>query len=252
MPLNANAQSRGGEVRNEKLNDWERAFVGMLGGSKRPITKDRRPTPEQLASELRQEGVKEPIPWSVFVAVGMNGGMVGSTLPKTEQVKTIRQLGDIAGFAGLIMFNKAWRTYTRRLLLDPMAQERLDTASGFFIQHVKEFQKEELERRGRDASNSVLSAQVYLDPGGRTVSMFYSFYPAQFPEPGSTRIGTVYVVNTQKASGHYQTLDGGSPWLVRFHFENPECERYVEIMKQATEQLSNVVKKLQEIQVSEV
>jgi hypothetical protein len=157
-----------------------------------------------------------------------------------------------SGFAGLIMFNKAWRTYTRRLLLDPIAQKRLDTASDFFLQHVREFERKELDARGQDASNSLLSAQVYLDPGGETVSMFYSFYPDQFPEQGSQRIGIVYLVNAQQASGHYRVSEGDSPWLVRFHFENRECERFVAIMKQARERFSDVVQKLHEIQVTEV
>ena len=46
-------------------------------------------------------------------------------------------------------------------------------------------------RRGRDANDARLFAQVYLDPGGQTMSMYYSFHPKELPEPGSKRVGIV-------------------------------------------------------------
>jgi hypothetical protein len=250
--LSRTAQALGGAARKATLGDWERSFVAMLGGSKRPITKDRRPSPDQVASELRQEGVKEPIPWNAYVAVGMNGTVVPSTLSKDDQVKAIKRMGEIAGFAGLIRFNREWRTYTRRLLLDPVAQKRLDAASNFFIQHVREFERKELEHRGHDANNALLSAQVYLDPGGETFSMFYSFHPDQFPKQGSTRVGIVYVVNAKQAAGHYDVPANGSPWLVRFHLEDPKNDRFAAIMKEATKHFSEIVAMMHKIQVSEV
>src|SRR6266536_1571021 len=189
MMLGTAVQSSGGAARGRSLSDWEKAFVAMLGGSKRPITKDRKPSPEQVASELKQEGVKTPIPWSAYFAVGMKGQMVPSTLSKSALIERIRQISDIAGFVGIIMFNRTWRTYTRRLLLDPLAQQRLDAASKFFAEHINNFEAEELKRRAKDASEAQLSAQVYLDPAGDTFSMYYSFHPHHLPEPGSTRVG---------------------------------------------------------------
>jgi hypothetical protein len=247
-PMDRQARAAGGTARKEKLDDWERAFVGMLGGSKRPITKDRRPTPEQVVSELRQEGVKEQIPWSIYVAVGMDGKMVRSALSRPEQVKAVQQMGEVAGFAGLILFNREWRTYTRRLLLSPIAQSRLDAACGFFNNHVKEFEKRELQRRGLDASNALLSAQVYIDPAGDTCSVFYSFHPDHFPEPGSIRVGLVYLVNAADAAGHYDVAEGDSPWLVRWHLEDPKSAEFAAIMKDAEQRFKKVVKTFYEMQ----
>jgi len=178
--------------------------------------------------------------------------MVHSTLSKPEQVRAIQQMGEVAGFVGLIMFNKAWRTYARRLLLSPIAQARLDAAANFFLRHVKEFEKEELKRRGLDASKALLSAQVYEDPEGDTLSMFYSFHPDHFPEPGSTRVGIVYLVNAEQATGHYDAPKGSSPWLVRFHLEDPKSARSAAIMEQAKERFEKVVDMLHKIQVAEV
>jgi hypothetical protein len=243
-------QSSGGAARDRRLNDWEKAFVAMLGGSKRPITKDRTHSPEQVASELKQEGVKTPIPWSAYWAVGLKGQLVPSTLSKPELTKRIREIGAIAGVVGIIIFNKSWRTYTRRFLLDPLAQERLDAAEKFFAEHLKNFEAEELKRRSKDASESLLSAQVYLDPSGDTFSMFYSFHPDHFPETGSRRVGSVYLVNAQKSHGRYQAH--GVPWLVRWHSEEPRNRKYAEILEHAKERFNEVVKKLHEIQVAGV
>ena len=101
-PLDKAARISGGLARKAELEDWERAFVAMLGGSKRPITKDRRLSVEQVVRELRQEGVREPIPWSVFAAVGMNGRAVLSTLDRPQQIQAVREIGDVAGFVGLV------------------------------------------------------------------------------------------------------------------------------------------------------
>lgn len=103
-PLDNTARRSGGLTRKAELENWERSFVAMLGGSKRPITKDRRLSAEQVVSELRQEGAREPIPWNVFVAVGMNGRAVFSTLSRPQQIQAVKEIGNIAGFVGLIFF----------------------------------------------------------------------------------------------------------------------------------------------------
>lgn len=244
-------QSSGGSARNQKLHDWEKAFIAMLGGSKRPIIKDRWPSPEQVARELKQENVepRKQIPWLAFFAVSMKGEMVPSTLPKLELVKRIAQLGDVAGLLGVLLFSNQFRTYTRRFLLDPLAQKRLDKAAKLYTEHFKNFESEELRRRAKDASEAQLSAQVYLDPGGETISMFYSFHPQHLPEPGSKRVGTVYLVDVGKAHGHYDARQG---WIVRWHSEEPHSKQYKKLLEQAKERFDQVVKKLQEIQNTEV
>lgn len=251
-PLDREARASGGAARGQKLGDWERAFVAMLGGSKRPITKDRRPSAEQVANELRQEGVEVPIPWNVYVAVGMNGSVVPSNLGKSEQVQAIQQMKEIAGFVGLIMFNRSWRTYTRKLLLHPLAQQRLDVVSKFFIDHVENFQTEEIKRRGKDAETALLSAQVYVDSEQKTFSMYYSFDLDRLPDPSSQRIGVVYLVNATAASGRYQVPAGTSSWVIRFHFAVPESTQFAAIMKEAKKHFAEVVKKLNDIQVSDI
>lgn len=250
--IDNSARSRGGEARRERLSNWERAFVAMLGGSKRPITKDRRPSAEQVVNELRQEGVEVPIPWNVYVAVGMDGRVVPSKLGKSKQLKAIQEIEEVAGFVGLIMFNRSWRTYTRRLLLNPLAQQRLDAVSKFFIDHVTNFQTEELKRRGQDANNALLSAQVYVDSDQKTFSMYYSFDVERLPDPSSQRIGKVYLVHKANASGRYHVPAGTSPWVVRFHMDAPESRQFAAIMHEATKHFNEVVKKLDEIQVSEI
>lgn len=246
------ARSRGGAVRKERMSNWERAFVAMLGGSKRPITKDRRPSVEQLVNELRQEAVQVPIPWHMYVAVGMDGSVVPSNLGKSEQVKAIKGIGEVAGFVGLIMFNGSWRTYTRRLLLNPLAQQRLDAVSKFFIDHVTNFQMEELKRRGKDANTALLSAQVYVDSERKTYSMYYNFELDRMPDPTLQKIGIVYLVNPAKASGRYHVPTGTSPWIVRFHMDAPESKQFNAIMAEAQKHFTEVVKKLREIQVSDI
>jgi hypothetical protein len=250
MTPEKSVQSSGGTARDRRLSDWEKAFVAMLGGSKRPITKDRRASAEQVASELKQEGVKTPIPWKGFFAVGMNGALVSSALSRPALVEKIRQIGDIAGLVGVIFFNKAWRTYTRRFFLDPLAQKRLDALSAFFTDHFRNFQAEELKRRAKDADESLLSAQVYVDPSGETVSMFYSFDSGHLPQAGSKRVGTVYLVNKEKAQGHYDPQDG--PWLTRWHSERPHSAEYARILQDAKNRFDEVVAKLHQIQVVEV
>jgi hypothetical protein len=252
MPGGRQAQSFGGLARKERLEPWERAFIAMLGGSKRPITKDRKPSPEQIVSELRQEGVKEPIPWKLYFAVGMNGAMVPSNINSADQTRAIRQMGDVAGFLGVIFFNGQWRTYTRRLLLDPLAQERLDAASEFFVRHWEQWETEELNRRGQDAQNALISAQVYLDPDGKTYSMFYNFHQDQLPKPGSTRVGIVYIVDPKTAKGHYDPPGRGVPWHVRFHLEQRHNAQFAAILKDAKNRFEDAIKKMWEIQKSEI
>ena len=251
-PLDQSARASGGNARREKLNDWERAFVAMLGGSRRPITKDRRPSPEKVVSELRQEGVEVPIPWNFYVAVGMDGSIVPSHLSRQDQLKAIQRMKAVAGFVGLIMFNRTWRTYTRRLLLDPAAQQKLDGVSQFFLDHVETFQKEEIKRRGQDAEAALLSAQVYVDIDRRTFSMSYSFDPGRVPDPNLKRIGIVYLINAEKAAGRYHVAAGTSPWLDRFHLVVPETKQYAAIMKEAKRHFTEVVEKLNEIKVSKI
>jgi len=248
--MNRDVQSSGGAARDIRLNRWEKAFVAMLGGSKRPITKDRKLTPESIVRELRQEGVRTPIPWNAYFTVSMKGKMVPSTLKKPDLVKQVEQMGEIAGFVGIILFNGAWRTYTRRLLLDPLAQERLGAASKFLLDHVKGFEAEELKRREKDAEEALLSAQVYLDPGGKTFSMYYSFHPDHFPEVGSVRVGVVYLLNTKKAHGNYDA--GGASWIIRWHSEKPRRAAFAAILKEAERRFERVVRTFQKIQLAEV
>jgi hypothetical protein len=244
-------QSSGGTARNQKLHGWERAFIAMLGGSRRPITKDRWPSPEQVATELKQEQVEpsKRIPWLAYFAVSMKGEMVSCTLPKQEVVRQLAGMGDIAGLLGVILFGNQFRTYTRRFLLDPLAQKRLDKAAKLYTEHFKNFETEELRRRAKDASEAQLSAQVYLDPGGETISMFYSFHPQHLPEPGSKRVGTVYLVDREKAQGRY---DAKEIWTVRWHSEDPHSRKHALILEQAKVRFNEVVEKLAEIQKTEV
>lgn len=223
----------------------------MLGGSKRSIIKDRWPSPEQVAMDLRQEQAepKRRIPWLAYFAVSMEGTMVPSTLPRPELVRRLAEMGDIAGLLGVILFGNQFRIYTRRFLLDPLAQKRLDKAAKLYTEHFKNFEAEELRRRTKDATEAQLSAQVYLDPGGKTMSMYYSFHPQHLPEPGSTRVGTVYLVDAEKARGHYDAKKG---WAVRWHAEDPHSSEHAEILKQATRRFNEVIKKLQEMQNVEV
>lgn len=245
-------QSAGGTARKEKLAGWERAFVAMLGGSKRPIIKDRRVSAEQVVHELKQEGVAVPIPWNLYVAVGMDGTVIPSSLDESSQLEAVQKMDGVAGFVGLIKFNGNWRTYTRKLLLDPRAQTRLNAVSEFFIDHVKNFQIEEIRRRGQDAETSLLSAQVYVDTKAKTFSMYYSFHPDQLPEPDLKRIGIVYLLNAHNASGNYQVPAGKSPWLVRYHFYVPEDKHFVAIMKEAERRFQEVVDKIHDLQVAEI
>ena len=243
-------QSSGGDARNAKLADWEKAFIAMLGGSRRPITKDRWPAAEQVARELQQEGIdpKKQIPWLAYFAVSMKGVLIPATLPKPKLIQRIQAAGDIAGLLGVILFGNQLRTYTRRFLLDDRAQECLDRASVLYAEHFKNFEADELKRRGKDASEARLSAQVYLDPGGEAISMYYSFHPQQLPEPGSTRVGTIYLADPEKAHGRYNAQKG---WIVRWHSEDPHSKRYALILEQARARFNEVVEKLVEIQKTE-
>src|SRR5882724_10705913 len=103
--LQKTPQSSGGTARDKSLADWEKSFIAMLGGSKRAITKDRWPSPEQVASELKQEAVepKKRIPWLAYFAVSMKGDMAPSTLLKAELVKRVAEMGDIAGLLGVVL-----------------------------------------------------------------------------------------------------------------------------------------------------
>jgi hypothetical protein len=241
-PLDREARVAGGKARLEKQDKWERQFVAMLGGSRRPITKDNVMGDEEKVEALIEEGKR--FPWSIYVAVGMNGETIrfDPSKSKAELLKRFQKIGAVAGFCGVLMFNRSFRTYTRRLLLDPRAQEKLDEMSGAFLGFIEESLREEKKMRGEDAANSLAYAEVYVDPAGELLSIYYSFGQKDLPEPGWTKAGVVYLVDATRAKGHYQVPEGStSSWVIRFKLTD---EKFGPIMQQATKLFS---KKLSEV-----
>ena len=248
VPLNRQARVAGGKSRMEKQNNWERKFVAMLGGSRRPITKDRPMSDVKKAEMLMTEGKR--FPWSIYVAVGMNGAVVrfDPDLRKSEVITKFQNAGAIAGFVGVLMFNHAFRTYTRRILIDPRAQEKLDSMSNAFLRILEERMAEERRMRGEDAANAVAYAEVYMDSEEKHFSVYYSFgRKDDLPEPASVKAGTVYLVDAKQSRGHYQIPKGSaSSWVIRFKLSD---ERFAPVMKQASELFAQ---KLREIQAAEI
>jgi hypothetical protein len=185
----------------------------------------------------------------VYVAVGMNGSVVrfDPKRSKAELIKRFQKLGPVAGFAGVLMFNRAFRTYTRRLLVDQRAQEILDQMSHAFQSILEERMREESRLRGQDADKAIAYAEVYVEPEGKELSVYYSFGPKEFPEIGWMKAGTVYLADATTAKGHYEVPEGSaSSWVIRFKLTD---EKFADVMKQATQLFA---KKLREVQVAAI
>jgi hypothetical protein len=195
MMLTNENRAKGGSVRAEKQEQWERSFLAMLGGSKRPITKDRKMSPHAAALVLKTEG--KSYPWLMLVLVGRDGRKISHRLPNEEIVKQIEQSGGVLGQVGLIFFNKSWRVYTRPFFTAVQAKQQLDAVGQRLLEIAGLRVLQELESA---ASGSPLSALVWTD--GKEITLAYDWRESPQSWTGQAVAGVIYL--TKNDAGKWQ------------------------------------------------
>jgi hypothetical protein len=144
-PLTQEDRSRGGSNRDANSPEWAKAFMATLAASSRPLKRDNPAKPEQIVETLYAEAAK--FPWIVFVAVGVDGRTVRSTVAKDVAVSRINLMRGCIGFAGVIWFNKRLVIFTRPLKAGPEAQAGLQEAADKLKAFSENFFSQEIQKR---------------------------------------------------------------------------------------------------------
>ena len=189
MVLTNESRAKGGSARAEKQEKWERSFVAMLGGSRRPITKDRKMSPHAAAFDLKTES--EAYPWLMLALLGRDDQAVSHRLPHEEIVQRIEQAGGVVGLVGLIFFNKNWIVYTRPFSTGEESKQQLDALGQRFLAFAGSTVLHELEAA---ASGSPVSALVWTD--GKEISLAYDWQESTTSWPGRMVAGVIYLAKT--------------------------------------------------------
>lgn len=108
----------------------------MLGGSRRPVTKPKKLTPQEAADFLKAEAKKYP--WLAIVLVGSRGETVSARLPETEIVQKVASMGGAVGLVGLIFFNKQWIVHVRPFVPGDEAHRLLTSIGQGYLRIVGE------------------------------------------------------------------------------------------------------------------
>jgi hypothetical protein len=188
--LTRESRATGGSTRAKRQEQWERSFIAMLGGSKRPITKDRKMSAHAAASILKTES--ETYPWLMLALLGRDGHAISHRLSNEEIVERIHQAGGVLGQVGLIFFNKNWIVYTRPFLIGEEAKRRLDALGQRLLAFAGSTVLHELEAA---ASGSPVSALVWTD--GHEISLAYDWRESTTSWQGRMVAGIIYLATNE-------------------------------------------------------
>lgn len=124
-PINDDLRSLGGRMRDEGRPAWEKQFMGALAGSSRPLKKDHPAASDakEAVNILKREATR--FPWVFLTVVGRDGRTVRSTLPESEAVARVNQMGGAIGLAGLLILRDRLTTFVRPFIAGMKIEERL-------------------------------------------------------------------------------------------------------------------------------
>jgi hypothetical protein len=208
-----------------RVEQIELALTRMVAASSRKVKEDVTVSTLEAIDRLQKLSIRfhaqwlYPSPWLVLE----DCWTVPASMPVPKMLEDIAKHGAPIGIVGMAHLKHSNRDAVLKINF------RKDAASQKTVEVSAEGAANLLEH-GR---SEVFSAQVFLDPSGETMSMYYSFHPPEEPEPGSRLLGRLVY-----------SRDG----RIRTHLAQ---KNFREAMEQARKRFEVTVQKFKEIKAAE-
>ena len=217
-------------LRTGEIPKEEKTLIRTIAGAARPLDEDLNLSPLQAIDRLQKFSEKFRELWLYYSPwlVLKDGWTLAAQMPVQDMLADIKTHGEPVGIVGIAELTFSKRDAVLRLYFrkDKKSRETVDASAGQAVSQ-------------RDAlQQGVFWAEVFLDETTNEIAMQYSFMPKQPPKPGVKRVG-----------GLAYKQDGK---MVSYFHSKHYAEQYADVMEQGKEHFREVIKRLYEIQRSEV